>query len=99
MTISGSARDHGVALEVGPAGALRALQLSPEALQLGRYGLATLILDLVRKASAEANQRARHALRHEVRGLGEADFAALGMAQDPSLTEVVEATTPDTWRV
>ncbi|WP_158882636.1 YbaB/EbfC family DNA-binding protein [Amycolatopsis anabasis] len=100
QTISGRADDraHGIEVEVGPGGALRRLELQPEALQLGRHGLATAILDLVRKANAQASQRTRHALRDELAGLTGDELELLGLTQDAALTESVESTTPDTWR-
>jgi hypothetical protein len=95
--ITGRARDHerGIAVEVTPGGALRSIELAPESLRLGRSGLATAFLDVVRLASAEANQRARFALGEE---FGEAELSALGLGQDATLTEEAEATMPETWR-
>ena len=49
----------------------------------------------VASATAQANQRTKHALREALTGL---DPAALGLSQSAALTEQVESTVPDTWR-
>lgn len=84
--------DTGIAVEVGPAGALRGLTLDSRSLRLGRDGLARAVLELVETATARADRRARFALR-----LAEEEVAALGLVvAEP---EAVEETTPTTWRV
>ncbi|TVT48122.1 YbaB/EbfC family nucleoid-associated protein [Amycolatopsis rhizosphaerae] len=99
MTITGSARRDGISVEVAPGGALRGLELSPDALRGGGPRLARSILALVREAGAQANERAKHVMAEELGGLGKDDLAALGLNQEASLTEAAEATTPDRWRV
>ncbi|MBB5959143.1 hypothetical protein FHS29_005763 [Saccharothrix tamanrassetensis] len=79
--------DRGVAVEVGPGGALRDLTLDSRA--MGPH-LARTILSLVDTATARANSRAAHAL---------GDLTELGLAVDARLSETVEDTTPTTWRV
>ncbi len=79
--------DRGVAVEVGPGGALRDLSLDSRALRLGP-DLARTILTLVDTATARANARAARAV---------GDLTALGLAVDEP--ESVEDTTPMTWRV
>ncbi|MGQ0838629.1 YbaB/EbfC family nucleoid-associated protein [Actinokineospora sp.] len=95
--ITGSAQAHGGAIrvEVFPGGALSTLELRDAALRLGSRGLSDAVLGAVREAAALANQRTRHALDTALAGL---DPALLGLDQDATLTERVEATTPDTWR-
>jgi hypothetical protein len=99
VTINGNARRDGVSVEVAPGGALRSLELTPDALRAGGAGLARTILALVREAGARANQRARFALADELGEPGAGELAALGLAQDESLTETAESTTPERWRV
>ncbi|MEV0679559.1 YbaB/EbfC family DNA-binding protein [Actinosynnema sp. NPDC050436] len=81
--------DRGVAVEVGPGGALRDLTLDTRALRLGP-DLARAVLDLVDAATAKANARAAGVL---------GDLAALGLAVPARQVEAVEDTTPTTWRV
>jgi hypothetical protein len=94
--ITAEARDYaaGITVEVGPAGGLRAISLNHKSMRLGAEGLAAAILDLVRTATAQANQRARLALPDDLR---EADLDALGIPADTQLAEAIELTTPDTW--
>ncbi|MEV8442297.1 YbaB/EbfC family DNA-binding protein [Actinosynnema sp. NPDC051121] len=91
--ITGNAHDPdtGISVEVGPGGGLRDLVLDSRSLRLGQSGLARAILGLVDTATARANARARHVVGDEV--------AALGLDVRTSLTESVEDTTPETWRV
>ncbi len=91
--ITGTAAVSGVRVEVFAGGALSSLSLTDSALRLGGPRLAEAVLDAVREATAVANQRTRHAL-----ALGDADSAALGLAQDATRTERAEATTPESWR-
>jgi DNA-binding protein YbaB len=99
MTISGSARRDGVSVEVLPGGALTSLELAPEALRAGGHALAGTILTLVREASAQAGERAKHAMADELGGLDRSGLTKLGLAQDGSLAETAESTVPDSWRV
>jgi DNA-binding protein YbaB len=96
--ITGTARRPGVAVEVFPGGALSEITLSARALDLGARHLAGSILDAVREATAQANQRTKNALGAALAGLGDRELEVLGLRQDDALTERVEATTPQTWR-
>jgi hypothetical protein len=98
--ITGHARDHhaGITVEVGPGGALQSIRLTNRALRLGRFTLSAKILDLVRTATAHANQRAKNALRDQLTYLDVSELESLGLGHDDRLTESVESTTPDTWR-
>lgn len=98
MSVTGNARRDGVSVEVLPGGALRSLELTPDALRGGGAALSRTILTLVREAAAQANQRARSAAAEDLDGLRPDELAGLGLAQDASLTEVAESTTPETWR-
>jgi len=89
-------RVNAIGVDVGPGGTLRALTLTDRSLRLGREELAEAILGLIGKATARANQRARLELRGKV---GDAELDLLGLTVPPELVEVVESTTPDTWRV
>lgn len=77
--------DRGVAVEVGPGGALLDLTLDGRAPRPGS-DLARTILALVDTATARADARAAHALG-DLRDLG---LGRSGEAED---------TTPTTWRV
>ncbi|TNC23605.1 YbaB/EbfC family nucleoid-associated protein [Amycolatopsis alkalitolerans] len=99
MTITGSARRDGISVEVLPGGALRAVELTAEALEHGGPALARTILALVGEAAAQANQRAKHAMAGVLGGLSQDELTRLGLTQEESLTEVAEATTPEHWRV
>ncbi|RZS38912.1 hypothetical protein EV193_104123 [Herbihabitans rhizosphaerae] len=98
--ITGSARDASgtVTVEAHPGGALSSLTLTRQARTLGARLLADTILETIRMATAEADQRARNALRDPSVGVGDAQFDALGLGGDLVLVERVESTTPDTWR-
>ncbi|GLY66469.1 YbaB/EbfC family nucleoid-associated protein [Amycolatopsis taiwanensis] len=98
MSITGNARRDGVSVEVLPGGALRSLELSPDAVRGGGTALARNILALVREAAAEANQRAKSAVA-DLGGLREDELAGLGLTQEAGLTETAESTTPGTWRL
>jgi DNA-binding protein YbaB len=89
--IVGTARKGGVTVEVYPGGALSSITLSEHALTLGTRELAASVLGAVAEAAAQANQRTKHAL-------GDA-LTVLGYDSDAELVELVEATTPDSWRV
>ncbi|ATY11159.1 hypothetical protein CU254_12295 [Amycolatopsis sp. AA4] len=99
MTITGTARHNGVTVEVAPGGALRTLELTAAALHGGGPRLADTILRAVREAAAQANERARHALKAELGVLSGAELSNLGLASEKDLAERAEDTTPDTWRV
>lgn len=94
--IIAEARDYaaGVTVEVGAAGRLRTIGLNHKSMRLGGDALAALILELVRTATAQANQRARLAIADALPG---ADLDSLGLGRDPALAELIEHTTPDTW--
>jgi hypothetical protein len=89
--IVGTARKAGIAVEVYPGGALSSITLTEHALAAGTRALALSILGAVTEATAVANQRTRHALGDVL--------TTLGFDADAELVELVEATTPDSWRV
>jgi hypothetical protein len=93
--IKGASSRRGVSVEVHPGGALSALALTPAALDLGAAVLAATVVETVASATAQANQRTKHALRTALDGL---DLSALGLSHSAALTEQVESTVPDTWR-
>lgn len=94
--IRGAATLRGVTAEVSPGGGLAGLALSQQAVDLGAAALAETVVEAVAQATAQANQRTKHALREALTGV---DPAVLGLAQSESLTEQVESTVPDTWRL
>ncbi|MBB4684503.1 YbaB/EbfC family nucleoid-associated protein [Amycolatopsis jiangsuensis] len=98
MSITGSARQGGVSVEVAPGGALRSLELTAEALRGGGPALAGAILRTVREAAAEANERARHAVAAELGPLGDDELTGLGLGREEHLAERSEDTTPESWR-
>jgi DNA-binding protein YbaB len=89
--ILGTARKAGITVEVHPGGALSSLTLTDHALAAGTRALAESILAAVAEATTHANQRTRHTF-------GDA-LTVLGVPVDHDLVEVVESTTPDSWRV
>ncbi|WP_156758327.1 YbaB/EbfC family DNA-binding protein [Actinokineospora pegani] len=89
--ITGAARTRGVEVRVHPGGALADLRVEESALRQGGHALATTLLDLVARATAEADARAANTLGPQV-------AAAAGLGADAALAESVEATTPDSWR-
>lgn len=93
--IKGAATSRGVSVEVHPGGAMTALTMTPAALDLGATRLAATIVDAVAAATAQANQRTKHALRAALTGL---DLSVVGLSHSADLTEQVESTVPDTWR-
>jgi DNA-binding protein YbaB len=93
--IKGAATRHGVSVEVHPGGAMTALRMTPAALDLGATVLAATVVEAVATATAQANQRTKHALRTALAGL---DLSALGLTHSAALTEQAESTVPDTWR-
>ena len=98
--ITGAATIHSGAIhvEVAPGGALSSITLSDKATALGPDELATAVLAAVAEATAQANQRTKSALRDALVGMDHRDLAIFGLDQDETLTERVEATTPQTWR-
>jgi DNA-binding protein YbaB len=94
--ICGTATVRGVTAQVCPGGAMADLTLTRSAMDQGAAALAAAVVDAVAAATAQANQRTKHALRA---ALSEVDPSVLGLAQSESLTEVAESTVPDTWRV
>ncbi|MFE0023955.1 YbaB/EbfC family DNA-binding protein [Amycolatopsis sp. NPDC059021] len=97
MNVTGSARRDGVAVEVLPGGALKSLDLTPEALRARGTGLAQTILALVREATAQADRRVVRS--GALAGLDDDELARLGLTRDESLSEAAESTTPDSWRL
>lgn len=93
--IKGAATLRGVRAEVCPGGALAGLTLSQQAVDQGAAALAGTVVEAIALATAQANQRAKHALRDALAGV---DPSLLGLAQSESLTEQAESTVPDTWR-
>jgi hypothetical protein len=93
--IRGAATVRGVTAEVCPGGALAGLSLTRSALDQGAAVLAATVVEAVATATAQANQRTKHALRAALSGV---DPALLGLTQSESLTEQAESTVPDTWR-
>jgi hypothetical protein len=94
--IKGAATLRGVTAEVCPGGALAGLTLSQQAVDQGATALAGAVVEAIALATAQANQRTKHALSSVLAGL---DVSALGLAQSESLTEQAESTVPDTWRL
>ena len=103
--LTAQARDYaaGVTVEVGPAGRLRTINLTPKSMRLGGDALAGVILDLVRTATAPANRRGRLAwpeLDLDRAGIGAGVGAGTGAGAgtaDAALAADLEHTTPDTW--
>ncbi len=93
--IRGAATLHGVTAEVCPGGALAGLTLSQQAVDQGPTALAETVVEAIAMATAQANQRTRHALRSALAGV---DPATLGLTQSDIRTEQAESTVPDTWR-
>jgi len=93
--IKGAATLRGVTVEVCPGGALAGLTLSQQAVDQGATALAGTVVEAIAMATAQANQRTKHALREALTGV---DPAVLGLTQPASLTEQAESTVPDTWR-
>jgi uncharacterized protein YjiS (DUF1127 family) len=91
--------DGSIRIEVGPGGGLTSIVLTDAAMRLGQTELADTILDLVRTATAQANQRVKHTMREQLGELSDDELTALGIGHDARLTEAVESTTPDTWRL
>ncbi|GAA4868058.1 hypothetical protein GCM10023222_22690 [Saccharopolyspora cebuensis] len=83
---------------MAPGGALRSVELEPEALRLGPAALAATITALVREATRNANRAAEEAMRDRLGGLTDADLAALGLAQDDPLIEDDEEPGTEGWR-
>lgn len=94
--IRGAATLRGVTVEVCPGGALAGLTLSRAAVDQGASALADTVVAAIGLATAQANQRTRHALRDALAGV---DPSVLGLTQPETLTEQAESTVPDTWRV
>ena len=94
--IKGAATLRGVTAEVCPGGALAGLSLTQAAVDQGAAALACTVVEAIAMATAQANQRTRHALREALAGV---DVSVLGLTQSESLTEQAESTVPDTWRL
>jgi hypothetical protein len=93
--IRGAATLRGVTAEVCPGGALSGLTLSQRAVDQGAAALAETVVQTIALATAQANQRTRHALHDVLTGV---DPEVLGLTQPAALTEQAESTVPDTWR-
>lgn len=93
--IRGAATMRGVTVEVCPGGALAALTLTQQAVDQGATVLAASVVEAIAVATAQANQKTKHALAE---ALTDIDPATLGLTQQESLTEQVESTVPTTWR-
>lgn len=94
--IKGAATLRGVTAEVCPGGALAGLTLSQPAVDQGAEVLAETVVEAIALATAQANQRTKHALHAALAGV---DVSALGLTQAASLTEQAESTVPETWRL
>jgi hypothetical protein len=96
-SITASATDHGagVAVEVGPAGALRGVTITARAMCGGAEQLAATVLRLCATATATANRRTALAL--DLATLPAADRAALGVQVDPA--DLADDTVPESWEV
>ncbi|MET0235458.1 MAG: YbaB/EbfC family DNA-binding protein [Kibdelosporangium sp.] len=94
--ISGKASDSetGTSVTVSPGGGLTGLTLTRKSMRLGGRALAVVILDLVDRATAEANLRAGREF-----GLSRGELEVLGMGVEARLAAAVESTIPATWRV
>jgi len=93
--IRGAATLRGVTAEVCPGGALATLTLTQQAVDQGATALAASVVEAIAVATAQANQRTKHALEEALTGI---DPTTLGLTQPESLTEQVESTVPTTWR-
>lgn len=89
ITGTASTVDGAVTVEVGIGGGLRAVRLTRAAMHLGGPGLASTIMEVAARATAQANQRAAIAFR---RTLGASDelLAGLGLAVPDELAPVDE---------
>lgn len=94
-----SAHHDTITVKAFPGGGLAELSIDDHALSLGPARLAETLLDLVRAATAQANQKTRHALHDVLSDLPAEHVDALGLGQDVVDTERAEATTPDSWRM
>ena len=94
--IRGAATLRGVQVEVCPGGGLSGLTLTQEAVDQGAIALAGTVVEAIAQATAQANQRTKHALRDVLTGV---DPAVLGLTQSESHTEQAESTVPDSWRL
>jgi DNA-binding protein YbaB len=94
--IRGAATLRGVTVEVCPGGALASLSLAKAAVAQDPVALAETVVEAIALATAQANQRTKHALCEALSGV---DPALLGLTQSATLTEQAETTVPDTWQV
>jgi DNA-binding protein YbaB len=99
ITATATAHHDTVSVTTYPGGGLAELKIDDHALALGPARLAETVLDLVRAATATANQKTRHALHDVLVGLPGEQVDALGLGQDEQATEQAEATVPDSWRL
>jgi hypothetical protein len=99
VTASATDHDSGVAIEVGPGGALRGVTITSKAMRGGGENLARTLLRLSATATAMANRRAVLALEQQVGDMSKQDWEALGLQVDPTEYSAVEHTVPDTWEV
>ena len=75
--------DGAVTVEVGIGGGLRAVRLTPAALDLGAARLAATVLDVAARATALANQRANLTFRRTLGSSTEEVLAGLGLSYSP----------------
>lgn len=99
ITATASAHHDTIAVTTYPGGGLADLKIDDHALSLGAPRLAETVLDLVRAATAQANQKTKHALHDVLSDLPDEHVDALGLGQDAADTERAEATVPDSWRL
>jgi hypothetical protein len=97
ITAAATDHDSGVAVEVGPGGALRGVTITDRALRAGGAELARTLLRLSASATATANRRTALAVEREFGPLRAEDKAALGLHVDPAAD--LEETVPDRWEV
>lgn len=96
ITATASAHHDTVAVTTYPGGGLAGLKIDDHALSLGPARLAETVLDLVRTATAKANQKTKHALHDVLGDLPEAHIEALGLGHDK---DQADATLPDKWEL
>ncbi|HEX4725687.1 MAG TPA: YbaB/EbfC family DNA-binding protein [Pseudonocardiaceae bacterium] len=87
ITGTASTVDGTVTVEVGIGGGLRAVRLTPAALDLGAARLAATVLDVAARATALANQRANLMFRRTLGGSTDELLAGLGLSYARDLVE------------
>lgn len=96
---SASAHHDTVTVTTYPGGGLADLKIDDHALSLGPARLAETVLDLVRAATAQANQKTKHALHDVLAGLPAQHVDALGLGSAADDAQRAEATLPESWRL